>query len=167
MIWPEKPTCHDDSDQAQRFPDHLVWRRTLDMEHLQKRYPGLDTRMCGYCGSMHPEDLIRALDAGAQLGGSDWKYGWPHKFYLHAIPWDGMERQAEIGGLYAGGTFTPHYGPAGAYTGKWYNTHLNDAGFDDEALALLLARLSAASEIEWFKDATGIGYRAPHAGYQR
>ena len=69
--------------------------------------------------------------------------------------------------MYENGVHTPHYGPAGAYFGKWYNTHLTDAGYDEEALATLLARLSAASGIEWYKDETGIGYRAPHTGYQR
>lgn len=35
---------------------------------------------------MHPQDLLTALKAGATLGGSDWKYGWPHKFYVSNIP---------------------------------------------------------------------------------
>jgi hypothetical protein len=43
-------------------------------------------RSCGYCGSMHPTDVVAALKAGARLEGADRKYGWPHKFYLHGVP---------------------------------------------------------------------------------
>lgn len=43
-------------------------------------------RACGYCGSMHPADLVAALKAGANLSWSDFKYGWPHKAYIDGIP---------------------------------------------------------------------------------
>lgn len=35
---------------------------------------------------MHPADLLAAIQAGARMHGSDWKYGWPHKFYVKDIP---------------------------------------------------------------------------------
>jgi len=39
---------------------------------------------CRYCGSMPPSETIRLLkDADTKVSGSDWKYGWPHKFYIH------------------------------------------------------------------------------------
>lgn len=47
---------------------------------------GRPFRTCSYCGCMHPADLLAAIKAGATLGGSDWKYGWPHKFYVYSIP---------------------------------------------------------------------------------
>jgi hypothetical protein len=43
-------------------------------------------RSCWYCGSMHPEDLHRFLvDGTATMHGCDWKYGWPHKFYVDVV----------------------------------------------------------------------------------
>jgi hypothetical protein len=39
---------------------------------------------CDYCGSMSPKQAITLLQApGTEFSGSDWKYGWPHKFYIH------------------------------------------------------------------------------------
>lgn len=76
LVWPERPTCHDHDPFAQRF-EPPVWRPANDQTAF---------RTCSYCGCIHPEDLYSALLAGAKLGGSDWKYGWPHKFYVNAIP---------------------------------------------------------------------------------
>lgn len=82
--WPERPTCHDGDFQATRFGE-TEWR-----QKGEKLHPSNDSvmafRTCSYCGSIHPEDLVEALKAGATLGGSDWKYGWPHKFYVEKIP---------------------------------------------------------------------------------
>lgn len=45
--------------------------------------PGLPGRHCWYCGSIHPGDLHELLTTTEViLGGADWKYGWPHKFYV-------------------------------------------------------------------------------------
>lgn len=43
-------------------------------------------RSCSFCGSMHPTDLVSALQAGATAGWADQKYGWPHKLYVDKIP---------------------------------------------------------------------------------
>lgn len=38
---------------------------------------------CSYCGSITIEKLVELLATpGTSYGGSDWKYGWPHKFYI-------------------------------------------------------------------------------------
>lgn len=41
-------------------------------------------RSCGYCGSVHPEDLLRFIESGnhghAEM--ADRKYGYPHKLYV-------------------------------------------------------------------------------------
>lgn len=37
-------------------------------------------RACGYCGSMHPDDLFTAIDAGAMITGTDKNY----KIYVDA-----------------------------------------------------------------------------------
>lgn len=42
-------------------------------------------RRCGYCGSIHPQDLLM-MQANGELvdvdRSVDWKYGWPHKIYV-------------------------------------------------------------------------------------
>lgn len=38
---------------------------------------------CSYCGSMTAARAIELLKTpGTDYSGADWKYGWPHKFYL-------------------------------------------------------------------------------------
>lgn len=40
---------------------------------------------CSYCGSTSVAHAIALLEtAGTRYSGSDWKYGYPHKFYLDA-----------------------------------------------------------------------------------
>lgn len=59
-----------------------------------KQYPGdivpykvREARLCcDYCGSLHPSEVVRLLNAGAGIHFADWKYGWPHKAYLDN-PW--------------------------------------------------------------------------------
>src|SRR3990172_5550282 len=91
LVWPEWPTCHADDQQASRwegggppvFVGRPPWTPKMIGAGPSRGYDGpygQATRTCGYCGSVHPEDLLRELVAGATLGGSDWKYGWPHKF---------------------------------------------------------------------------------------
>lgn len=47
---------------------------------------GYPFKQCSYCGSIDPEDLIRFLKEGCTMHSADWKYGWPHKFYIDGIP---------------------------------------------------------------------------------
>lgn len=171
MQFPERPTCHDSDWQAQRFKKHLVWRDAKPDSRFPK-LPFEPLRTCGYCGSIHPHDLLIALERGAILSGSDWKYGWPHKFYIN-IPNPYGDEQAEIGGKSywddkkGERVYEPTYGAAGDYYAKWYNQHLLDAGFDDEALATLFERLMVASGIEFRLNEGKLQYHAPHHGYQR
>ncbi len=124
MQFPERPTCHN---KEPRYLDLAIeWR-------------GDDT--CSYCGSLSPQKLLDVLkDEQSRVSGSDWKYGWPHKFYVH----DGKRIMH-----------------------KWYNDHLRDEGYDEEAMKTLLFALTVHSGIEWFRDERGIGYSAPYHGYQR
>jgi hypothetical protein len=125
--WPARPTVHD----ASRYLNPLIephWR-----EHLGWRH-------CSYCRSIHPGDLLTALARGATLGGSDWKYGWPHKFYVEK---------------------------AGPGAVKWYNTHLEDTGYGAEALAALLAALEQHAGIRFELRPEGLWYSAPYHGFQR
>lgn len=47
----------------------------------EKRADGL--MHCDYCGSIDAATAVAALyKNGTEYSGSDWKYGWPHKFYI-------------------------------------------------------------------------------------
>jgi len=63
-------------------------------------------RCCTYCGGIHPEDLVTLLNEGVRLQNTDWKYGWPHKFYV--------------------------IGPDGSWLGKFYTTHMQESCVTDE-----------------------------------
>lgn len=137
MTFPQKPTCHDESPFL--TPEYAVWRPAGptrdDGQGMNLAY-----RSCGYCGSIHPEDLLAALKSGSTLGGADWKYGYPHKFYVKggAVDW-----------------------------AKWYNAHLEDAGYDDEAWQALADALEQHAGIHFERKEDGVYYRAPFHGYQR
>lgn len=169
MRWAERPTCHDDDWQAQRFRQQWAWHKRPASE----RWPqGEPFRVCSYCGSIHPEDLLAALDAGAELHGSDWKYGFPHKFYIENIPNPNRDELAEIGmKSYPGEDGEPVresiYGAQGNFSSKWYNVHLLDQGYDEAAITALMKRLSEVSGIEWSISDGKLSYSAPHFGYQR
>lgn len=77
MEFPEAPTCHAGAP--------TTWRPKNEKLHPSHDLPTA-FRTCSYCGSIHPEDLLEALRAGAKLSQADWKYGWPHKFYVEGIP---------------------------------------------------------------------------------
>lgn len=62
-----------------------AWRDPRAGEHF---------RRCGFCGSIHPEDL--AAEPNWRADWADMKYGWPHKFYVD-IPNRTPERLYVIG----------------------------------------------------------------------
>lgn len=127
LPWPERPACHDD-DPAAKAPFNFgpaVWR-PADQRGV---------RTCSFCGSIHPEDLMRALDSGATLECADWKYGWPHKFYV------------------TGG----NVGHA-----KWYNAHLME--LLPECFAALAPRLSVGTGVEFERDERGVKWRGVSRG---
>ena len=68
-MYKEEIMCHGSRDEFNY--GHPAW---------EKRDSGY--RHCSYCGSIHPEDLLILLENGARLQGADWKYGYPHKFYV-------------------------------------------------------------------------------------
>lgn len=101
LTWPDKPTCHQ---QASAFKHHdmgLHWRpHRLNDPDSPYDYP---FRTCSYCGSIHPEDLLKLANENvAVLTGSDWKYGWPHKFYVDNIP-NPANGQMRCSGGFGGG----------------------------------------------------------------
>lgn len=128
-------------------------------------YPGSTWRTCSYCGSIHPKDLIEALKNGATLQGSDWKYGWPHKFYLN-VPSPFVGQTVKIGTRSSGGKTEDIMGQASAHLfGKWYNDHFRD--LDGEDFKELADAILKHTDIEFILDSTGIAYRAPYKGYQK
>lgn len=164
--------CHDDEYRNPVFRKiPIEWRPPTDFHRDGGQ--GQPYRTCSYCGSMHPMDLLAALKDGATMHGSDWKYGWPHKFYTNGIKnpiagkqirsgstssWDEEkgERIEEI-----------HYSNASATTdGKFYNIHLKD--LNPEQLAELIPLLDQHTGILFhIHPEKGLGYAAPYAGYQR
>lgn len=120
MTYPERPTCHGE------ISPNLG--RQIEWEIREAKGPyGVNMRHCNYCGSLHPEDLLTTLKNGARLEGADWKYGWPHKFYVNGIPNPMAGEIVEMGGCYENGNYTPHMSPAPqTLTKKFYNEHLID-----------------------------------------
>lgn len=43
-------------------------------------------RSCSYCGSLHPDDFMQAIDDGAEIGPTD-------KTYKAYIEWDGVDNR--------------------------------------------------------------------------
>lgn len=159
--------CHDGARHSE-LGGPVRWRPAETSR--EDGYEPTPFRTCSYCGSIHPEDLIAAVEAGARMHGSDWKYGWPHKFYVEKIPnpnkgmkirvgsrshMENGERKEEI-----------MWGTAGEVThGKWYNVHLED--FDDEFFAKMSKLLYEQAGILFERDEKGVKYSAPHDGYQK
>lgn len=92
-----------------------------DMVPWEKR----EARMhCSYCGSLHPNEAVALLKAGASISFADIKYGWPHKAYLD----------------------NPH--------AKFYTRHLVDAtpedkGFIEKALGLHIDFHPEEQTVSW------------------
>lgn len=168
--WPERPTCHGD---APRFASSLIGWREPRIENSPHGYAhDQPYRSCSYCGSIHPEDLLRHLNAGARLGGSDWKYGWPHKFYVEGIP-TGLAIGSEyvygssselVNGkrveTFIKGIVTPNK----SVHAKWYNEHLHD--LSPESFVLVAAALEKHAHIRFQLVDGKLKYSAPYGGYQ-
>lgn len=127
-------------------------------------------KCCGYCGSMDPIGLAELIEAGkATMSGSDWKYGWPHKFYVDvanphpdkqvvkcSLSWcENGERKEKT-----------EYGPQGPTLNfKFYSEHLGL--LDDETFAKVSPIISSACGIAWERKEDKLYYRAPYVGYQK
>jgi hypothetical protein len=145
-----------------KYPDGLVPWRDATPPNLTGQPNERNTgslRACSYCGSMHPSDVVAAIQAGAHGSWADRKYGWPHKAYFDGVPnpHAGMlesrtmrtdpppENEAHKWRRVQHG-FNPHTGepvywwsevgqPAGERThGKFYSVHLLDATPEEKAI---------------------------------
>lgn len=122
-------TCHKNAPFAGVTTDGIVQWQQRDTQYSH----------CSYCGSIHFDDIRKVLEEGGKLGGSDWKYGYPHKFYVY---------------------------PKGGSMHKFYTEHLLD--LESEEFTEFAALLLQATGIEFSHDAEGyVTYCAPYRGYQQ
>ena len=152
MRWSERTECHDDDFFAHKFreedgtpkpPRDGFW----EYRHPEKSGPLPEpVRKCWYCGSIHPEDLVRVLGDGASMSGTDKSY----KFYVHGVPNPNAGVIIERGGTYyADGTYEPAMHPASAELPvKFYTSHLRD-DMDDEAFETLTDAIANATGIKF------------------
>jgi hypothetical protein len=130
MIWPERPTCHDNVQLPAARDMEKVWRQPWapgEWQHNLDR--GHPCRSCWYCGSIPAEDLYNALIAGdvRDPEWADMKYGWPHKLYCKIRnPYAGQPMM--VTGTYKDGGFTPGDPvPAPEFEHcKFYSEHILD-----------------------------------------
>lgn len=152
--------CHGDVTQNGVFKFKPTHWRGAEPVH-KDGYQGYIYRSCSYCGCIHPEDLLKAIADGAILEGADWKYGWPHKFYIRNVPNPIAGQQIKVGASDG----KPIMGQASKTAGmKWYNVHLED--LDDVEFSKLATAIFEKTKIEFKRDEKGIKYKAPFAGYQ-
>jgi hypothetical protein len=92
-----------------------------------------DDGTCSYCGSMTPAEALRLMGTdGTKYSGSDWKYGWPHKFYIS--------------------------NDAAPAARKFYTTHLSDC--TDEELVKFSRMSDQYFGITWGRDQRGVFYKS-------
>ena len=120
---------------------------TINTEGYEVRDDGF--KHCPYCGSLDPIELTGLIKEGkAVMSGSDWKYGWPHKFYVDIIK-DKIVETDKVETIYA----------------KFYSEHLNFV--PDESIEEVFKVISDACGILWAKDPKGLRYTSPYHNYQK
>lgn len=119
---------------------------------------------CSYCGSITPEDFLRfCAMPGMRYSGSDWKYGFPHKFYL-TVPCEPYERT--VNSTHQGGkVLEVKRAVVMTRYAKFYTLHFADA--TDEQLAQYREIGQPLFGIEFGRNEQGkLYYKAPEHGYQ-
>jgi hypothetical protein len=151
--------AHANDPFSTRFAPHTWKQSWKDMQPAAH-----SLRCCSYCGSLHPLDLLDALKAGANLDPADWKYGWPHKFYVNGVPNELAGQTVEIGGTYDAKGFTPMMGeaPPHAYL-KFHSEHLAD--LPEDKLAELSAAIEAQTGTRFTMEGGELHYRGRPPGY--
>lgn len=116
-------------------------------------------RTCSYCGSLHVETVLQAMvRRGTEYSGADWKYGWPHKFYIDIQcepyhSWAGSDGEKD---LFADRTTRNH---------KFYADHLLDAS-PDELLLLWNRVVAPLVGVRYIVDGEKLKYSAVCNGFQ-
>jgi len=127
-------------------------------------------RHCNYCGSLDSVELAELIkNKQATLHGADWKYGYPHKFYVKIIN-PNPERQVIISsGMKMKDDAwqrVDEYGPSGPILhGKFYMNHLQL--IDIDIFNEIIPYINDASGITFARDEHGIKYSSPHFDFQK
>lgn len=151
-------TCHEGESRTEIFgPTHWRVENGLHPDGGQ----GRAMPNCSYCGSMHPQALLELLKSGAvSLESADWKYGWPHKFYVSGIANPIAGREIKCGSMSENGKTTPIMGKASAtLTEKFYSVHLQDMSASD--LEEIGALIFEKTRIQFSRDEKGLKYFRP------
>lgn len=149
--------------QARGIISAALWREPNPRSNVGEGFPDdRGYRSCGYCGSIHPDDLLGYIERGevGRAEMADRKYGYPHKVYVDvANPLSGQlvsrSSSSEPDGK---GGYTETYGdprPDGPYTpAKFYTRHL--IGLDDERLSTLATWIESATGWRFERRADGL-----------
>lgn len=150
--------AHGKDHFARRFIPHTWEQRDKGRQPVSH-----SLHTCSYCGSIRTDELLAALKAGAKIHDADWKYGWPHKFYIDGVPNERAGETVEVGSEGGFGMQRrPIMGqaPVHAYL-KFYSEHLLDC---EPAEFAELAQLIAAQTRIMFEVKEGeLYYRAASA----
>lgn len=187
----EAPNAHGAWLVRGDTPEYKAYIREVtrqpDLPDSDERFRDTDPYVtCSFCASLHPDEFLRAAFLGAKIGGSDWKYGYPHKFYVD-WPNPEPERLYPVSHLSEGATpeqfgYTGDYGPGGERgldwreeDGRWigygkrltlhtkfYSEHLVGWLNDERA-----ERIKQMTGIHFSVRDGRLHYAAPHHGYQR
>lgn len=180
LVWPERPTCHDSDGTAAQFGP-APWRQPRPRQGPGDPYAAT-YRTCGYCGSIHPADL---LEAAARFPltweVADWKYGWPHKIYVDGLPnlaagqevHDYTYGQRENLVQRAVPGFEPERTDWHGFEGwrvvsgirtapatlqaKWYNIHLRD--LDGDTFTAVADLIATRTRVRFIADEQGLHYQ--------
>lgn len=153
-----KIVCHVSDEFAKRFSPQK-W----EVRQATGTY-GANLRHCSYCGSIHPEDLLKVLSQGAALELSDFKHGWPHKFYVKDILNPLADEIVEIGSeskrVEGKIVSTPIMGTASkTIMMKWYNIHLLDIANSKELFDNLTNKIKEMTGIQFLMTEKGLAWK--------
>lgn len=149
--------AHANDFRADRFGDtRYVWRNDADIEHNHVRV--VPWPMCSYCGSITPTDMIALMQTdGTRYSGSDWKYGFPHKFYIEAAI-EPIEHYC-IGATYQDGQMSdPLYDTKKHQHLKFYTEHMQDA--TSEQIEEWNAKVAPLLGVHFSSEKNGIHWHA-------
>jgi hypothetical protein len=110
---------------------------------------------CSYCGSITVADMLTLMQTtGTKWSASDWKYGWPHKFYLDA-PCEPFQRVVSMQTELVSGERVerPVYSTASVHHLKFYSVHLIDA--TDDQLSTWNEAVAPTVGVYFYRDDAG------------
>lgn len=157
MSAPEIKNAHDVFTHPFKFKPPVFEERNLTEMDGSIRH---DTALtCSHCGSMTIDDAIKAFQTpGTRWSGSDWKYGWPHKFYIE-VPCAPYRRCTSRS---ADGQFG--YSETSREFRKFYAVHFKDA--TPEQIAEWNSKVAPITGIEYHLEGDRLKYVALYAGHQ-